>query len=122
MKMLTLVTGDYGSAQTATAIIATPGNANTGIRVHKVVVSSSGTNLTHILVGAGGAVVLEISQVAGQTTTIDSPLTPGTNGRPDGLFDIAPGVELDVTTTLAGSHSVMIWYEIVRMTGGLGSG
>ncbi|KKM39546.1 hypothetical protein LCGC14_1564250 [marine sediment metagenome] len=118
MKMLTEVLGDYAAAQTATALIATPGNSNVGIRVYKVMVSSAGTNLVHLLTGAGGAIRMEIHQVAGGTTIVDSPLTPGTSGRPDGLFDIPPGVELDVTTTLSGAHSIQIWYTEVRMTGG----
>lgn len=107
--------GDYSAAQTALSIIpVTP--VNYGIRVHKVIASSAGVNLIHLVTGAAGAIRFELHHVAGGYTEASGIVVP--NLRSTGLFTLGSNIDLDLTTTLSGAHSIYILYEVVKVTGG----
>ena len=109
------VLGDYSSAQTATALIAAP-NANHAIRVWSIFAMSAVAGVITFLDGTANTVRFEGYPPAGGGFNKDAPEIP--NHQNFGIFTVAEGEPLDVTTDIAGTHSVHVIYEEVKTSGG----
>ena len=109
------VIGDYTSAQTATALIAAP-TANFAIRVWSIFVMSAVAGIVTLLDGTGGSVRFEVYPAIGGGVNKDAPVLPDRQNF--GIFDVAAGEPLDVTTDITGNHSVHVIYEVVKTAGG----
>ncbi len=109
------VIGDYTTAQTATALIAAPGT-NNSIRVWSIFAMSAVAGIITFLDGTGGAVRFEGYPVIGGGFNKDAPELP--DHRNFGIFTVASGEALDVTTDITGAHSVHVIYEVVKTGGG----
>ncbi len=110
------ILGNYTTAQTATALIAAPGNSNQAIRVWSIFVMSDTAGIVTLLDGTGNAVRFEVYPGANGGANKDAPVLP--NRQNFGIFTVADGEPLDVTTDITGNHAVHVIYEVVKVAGG----
>ncbi len=109
------VLGNYTTAQTATALIAAP-TANFSIRVWSIYAMSDTTGIISFLDGTGGAFRFEMYPTGGGGANKDAPVLP--TDQSFGIFTVAAGEALDVTTNITGNHACHDIYEIVKTGGG----
>jgi len=105
------VLGNFTSSQSASVLVAAP-PSNRSIRVWSIFIMSDTTGIVSLLDGAGGAFRFEAYPTAGGGVNKDAPVLPETLNF--GIFTVADGEALDVTTDISGNHAVHIIYEIVK--------
>ena len=109
------VFGDYTTAQTATALIAAP-TANNAIRVWSIFAMSDTAGTITFLDGTANTVRFELYPVAGGGVNKDAPVIP--DNANFGIFTVAAGEALDLTTDITGEHGCHVIYEVVKVGGG----
>lgn len=104
--------GNFTMAQTNAVLVAAP-NATHAIRVWSIFVMSDTAGTVSLLDGTANTIRFEAYPAANGGANKDAPIIPQQQNF--GIFTVADGEALDVTTDITGNHAVHVIYEVIRI-------